>query len=194
MLFASNALFSQSAYKMQVGDQLVYRVEAGDSEYDFTVTPTKLSKSGITFKYEMSAPADKKGVITINAAALKSSTAMYNKFSGGNVNLKDEVSVFASKAMKDAAKVGSGAFKVAGASGSVEDYFTLEGNNSPTNGSTYLEMIKNINGTDYLLAGPIMENEDGSKAIRFADGGEYPFITYMLLDFKIYLMKIVRNK
>ena len=194
MLLASNALFSQSAYKMQVGDQLVYRVEAGDVEYDFTVTPTKLSKSEIVFKYEMSAPANKNGVITMTADALKNSTAMYNRFSGGNVTLKDEVSVFASKAMMTSATEGSGPFYTNGLKGDAEDFYVLEGNTSPTNNSTYLKLMKNINGVDYVLAGPIMENENGSKAIRFTDGGGYPFITYMVLDFKIYLMEIIRKK
>ena len=194
LLFANTTLFAQETYKMQVGDQLVYRVEAGDSEYDFIVTPTKLSKNVISFKYEMGEPANINGSITMNADVLKNSIAMYNRFSGGDVSLKNEVSVFASNAMMISAKEGSGPFKTNGMNGDAEDFFVLEGNTSPTNNSTYLKIIKDINGKEYVLDGPIMENENGSKAIRFTDGGGYPFVTYMLLDFKIYLMKIVRNK
>ena len=40
IMIANALLFSQPAYKMQVGDQLVYQVEAGNNEYDFIVTPT----------------------------------------------------------------------------------------------------------------------------------------------------------
>ena len=192
-VFANAYLFSQIAYKMQVGDQLVYQVEAGNNEYDFTVTPTKLSSTGITFDYVMSAPANKTGTISMTSEALKNSMMMYNKFGGGNVNLTDQVSVFASKAMMTFAAEGSSDIYLNGPKGESENFVTLEGMDSPTNGSTYIKWIKNINGVDYLLDGPILENADGSKGIRYTDGGGFPFITYMELDFKVYLKEIIRK-
>lgn len=193
-LITNAFLFSQIAYKMQVGDQLVYQVEAGNNEYDFTVTPTKLSSSGITFDYIMSAPANKTGTVSMNSDALKNSMTMYNKFGGGNVNLSDQVSVFVSKAMMDAATKGSSDLLLNGPKGESENFVTLNGMDSPTNGSTYIRWIKNINGTDFFLDGPILENADGSKAIRYTDGGGFPFITFMELDFKVYLKEIIRKK
>lgn len=194
LIFSSVALFSQEPYKMQVGDQLVYHVEAGGAEYDFIATPTKLSAKGINFDYTMSAPANVNGSINISATALKNSFAMYNQFSGGKVNLTKEISVFASKAMMDAAEKGAVTFYLNGTNGAAEDFTTLEGMDSPTNGSTYIRWVKKINGKDYALDGPILENQDGSKAIRLTDGGGYPFITYMEIDFKIYLREIIRAK
>ena len=194
IMIANAFLFSQIAYKMQVGDQLVYQVEAGNNEYDFTVTPTKLSSTGITFDYVMSAPANKTGTISMTSEALKNSMTMYNKFGGGNVNLTDQVSVFASKAMMAFAAEGSSDIYLNGPKGESENFVTLEGMDSPTNGSTYIKWIKNINGVDYLLDGPILENADGSKGIRYTDGGGFPFITYMELDFKVYLKEIIRKK
>ena len=193
IMIANALLFSQPAYKMQVGDQLVYQVEAGNNEYDFIVTPTKLSSTGITFDYVMSAPANKTGTISMNSEALKNSMTMYNKFGGGNVNLTDQVSVFASKAMMTFAAEGSSDIYLNGPKGESENFVTLEGMDSPTNGSTYIKWIKNINGVDYLLDGPILENADGSKGIRYTDGGGFPFITYMELDFKVYLKEIIRK-
>ena len=193
IMIANALLFSQPAYKMQVGDQLVYQVEAGNNEYDFIVTPTKLSSTGITFDYIMSAPANKTGTISMNSEALKNSMTMYNKFGGGNVNLTDQVSVFASKAMMDAAANGSSDLFLNGPKGELENFLTLDGMDSPTNGSTYIRWIKNINGTDYFLDGAILENADGSKGIRYTDGGGFPFITYMELDFKVYLKEIIRK-
>lgn len=193
IMIANALLFSQPAYKMQVGDQLVYQVEAGNNEYDFIVTPTKLSSTGITFDYIMSAPANKTGTISMNSEALKNSMTMYNKFGGGNVNLTDQVSVFASKAMMAFAAEGSSDIYLNGPKGESENFVTLEGMDSPTNGSTYIKWIKNINGVDYLLDGPILENADGSKGIRYTDGGGFPFITYMELDFKVYLKEIIRK-
>ena len=194
IMIANAFLFSQIAYKMQVGDQLVYQVEAGNNEYDFTITPTKLSSNGITFDYVMSAPANKTGTISMNSDALKNAMAMYNKFGGGNVDLTDQVSVFASKAMMDAAANGSSDLFLNGPKGESENFVTLDGMDSPTNGSTYIRWIKNINGTDYFLDGAILENADGSKAIRYTDGGGFPFITFMELDFKVYLKEIIRKK
>ena len=193
IMIANALLFSQPAYKMQVGDQLVYQVEAGNNEYDFIVTPTKLSSTGITFDYVMSAPANKTGTISMTSEALKNSMTMYNKFGGGNVNLTDQLSVFASKAMMTFAAEGSSDIYLNGPKGESENFVTLEGMDSPTNGSTYIKWIKNINGVDYLLDGPILENADGSKGIRYTDGGGFPFITYMELDFKVYLKEIIRK-
>lgn len=195
LIMVANAfLLAQTAYKMQVGDQLVYQVEAGDSEYDFIMTPTKLGASGITFEYKMTEPANKSGVISMNSDVLQNSMAMYNKFGGGMVNLTDQISVFASKAMMTFAAEGSSDIFLNGMKGESENFVTLEGMDSPTNGSTYIRWIKNINGTDYFLDGPILENADGSKAIRFTDGGGFPFITFMELDFKVYLKEIIRKK
>ena len=193
IMIANAFLFSQIAYKLQVGDQLIYQVEAGNIEYDFIVTPTKLSSTGITFDYVMSAPANKTGTISMTSEALKNSMTMYNKFGGGNVNLTDQVSVFASKAMMTFAAEGSSDIYLNGPKGESENFVTLEGMDSPTNGSTYIKWIKNINGVDYLLDGPILENADGSKGIRYTDGGGFPFITYMELDFKVYLKEIIRK-
>ena len=74
ILCCASLSFAQApAYKMQVGDQLVYHVEAGEKEYDFIVTPTKLSKTGVRFNYEMTAPANKKGTINMTQKALETS-------------------------------------------------------------------------------------------------------------------------
>lgn len=194
LIFISTTLFSQEPYKMKVGDQLVYHVEAGESEYDFIATPTQLNPKGISFDYKMTAPANVNGTINMNAEALKKSFAMYNQFSGGKVNLSKEISVFVSKSMMEAAKKGSVTLYLNGKDGVAENFITLKGMDSPTNGSTYLKIKKEVNGKLYSLDGPILENEDGSKGIRFTDGGGYPFITYMNIDFKIYLTKIIRAK
>lgn len=186
--------YSQTPYKMQIGDELHYVVEAGNVEYDFIVTPIKLSENGIVFTYKMGDPANLNGKVEMNAKALESAKAMYNRFDGTSVILTDQTSVFASKTMMEGAKKGAFEFYLNGMKDEPENFITLEGNVSPTNNSTYLRWVKEINGKEYSLDGPIMENEDGSKAIRFTDGGGFPFITYMVLDFKVYLAKIVRNK
>ncbi|WP_417431728.1 hypothetical protein [Halpernia sp.] len=193
LIFSNTFLFAQIAYKIQVGDQLVYQVEAGNVEYDFIVTPTKLSSSGITFEYKMTEPANKTGTISMNEEALNNATAMYNRFSGGNVNLTDQTSVFASKKMMNEAEKGCADFFINGINSPAEHFETLQTDTSPTTNSTYIRWIKNINGNDYFLDGPIMENADGSKAIRFTDGDGFPFITFMELDFKIYIKEIIRK-
>ena len=183
-----------TAYKMQIGDQLIYHVEAGTNEYDFIVKPIKLSSSGISFDYEMTAPANRKGTINMSKDALESATAMYNNFDGGSVNLTDQVSVFASKAMLNAAAEGLGGFYLDGPDGDAEDFTTLQGNTSELNNSTYLKLVKTVAGKEYSLDGPIMENENGTKTVRFTDGGGFPFITYLQTNFTVYLTEIKRDK
>lgn len=194
VLSLSNANAQVTAYKIEVGDQLTYQVEAGDKEYDFIMTPTRLDKSGISFEYEMTAPANKKGMITMTADALSTSNVLYNHFSGGDVELNDQTSVFISQAMMEAATNGNGTFFAEGIEEPGDEFNTLEGNTSPANNSTYLKLKKKVGGKEYAFDGPIMETADGEKVLRFTDGGGYPFITYMKLGFRVYLKEIKRGK
>ena len=191
---ASAASFAQAKkvtpFRIREGSKLTYHVEAGGNEYDFIVTVKKLGAE-VVFGYEMTSPADKTGSITIGAEAMKSATAWYNYFSGGAKKLSDETSVFVSKGLyKDILSKPTVSIRTGGADSEPEAFTKLSGMESASNGSTYLKMIKEIKGKPYSLDGPILENADGSHAIRIQQTDYFPVITYMQLNFKIYLTGI----
>jgi len=82
-------------YDLKKGDQLVYHVNAMGQEYDFIVTLNHYSyASGIDFNYEMTAPANKQGHVTISPKAKASSRKYHNYFSGGELKLTDATTVW----------------------------------------------------------------------------------------------------
>lgn len=82
-------------YDLKKGDQLVYHVNAMGQEYDFIVTLNHYSyASGIDFNYEMTAPANKQGHVTISPKAKEASRKYHNYFSGGELKLTDATTVW----------------------------------------------------------------------------------------------------
>ena len=81
---------------LKPGVVLVYGVDFHGKTYDFIVTVKKLAPD-LVFDYEMTAPASKKGNITIKEKALDKSTKQSNMFMGGPVVLEDETTVWVSR-------------------------------------------------------------------------------------------------
>ena len=179
---------SAPAFKIKEGSKLLYHVEAGDrGEYDFIVTVKKLGPS-VTFDWQMTEPVNKSGTVTMSESAMKDATALFNYFSGGASALTNETSVFVSKGLRKAVMENDEVLiKADGADAEPEKFYKVNGMNSERSGSLYLSMTKTLNGKNYNLDGPILENEDGSRGIRFQDTEYFPVITYMQLGFKIYL-------
>jgi hypothetical protein len=176
------------AFKIKEGSKLIYHVEAGSrGEYDFIVTVKKLGPS-VTFDWKMTEPANKSGTVTMSEGAMKDATALFNYFSGGTSNLTEATSVFVSKGLyKEVMANDEVMIKADGADAEPEKFYKVDGMTSSRNGSIYLSMTKELNGKSYNLDGPILENEDGSRGIRFQATEYFPVITYMELGFKIYL-------
>lgn len=89
---------SNYSYPFSKGDQLVYHVNAGGSEYDFIVTLNMYNKNGIDFNYEMTNANNTKGHVVITPQAKDESRNLVNYFSGGELNLKDASTVWLSYA------------------------------------------------------------------------------------------------
>jgi len=89
---------STYSYPFKKGDQLVYHVNAGGSEYDFIVTLNKYNQKGIDFNYEMTNATNTKGHVVITAEAKDGARSLVNYFKGGELNLKDASTVWLSYA------------------------------------------------------------------------------------------------
>lgn len=86
---------SASSYNINRGDKLVYHVSFGEKEYDFIVTINDAGyEKGVDFNFEMTAPVNKKGHVTISGKARAESSRYINYFSGGELNLTDACTVW----------------------------------------------------------------------------------------------------
>lgn len=75
---------------------LVYGVDFYGEEYDFLVHIKSL-EDGIEFDYEMTNDNNTSGTVKISKEALESATAQNNYFSGGEMNLVDQTTIWLSK-------------------------------------------------------------------------------------------------
>lgn len=97
---AAKAQTPDGENKVQIkeGTKLVYDVNAQGSQYQFIVTVKRL-KEGVGFDWEMTAPVNKKGIVEMTPEALQSATALMNYFTGGDLKLTDQTTVWVSKAV-----------------------------------------------------------------------------------------------
>ncbi len=81
---------------LQVGTVLTWGVDYSGQTYDFIVTVKQLGPD-LKFDYEMTAPASKKGDVTIKAKALVDADKLHNMFMGGPLVLEDKTTVWISQ-------------------------------------------------------------------------------------------------
>lgn len=170
---------------LKEGSVLTYEVRSGGTTYDFIVTITSLEE-GISFDYEMTAPANLEGSVTIAKDAMDNAFAMVNYFRGGELVLKDATTVFLCRECYERAKTG-------------ELSLTLDGADEPT----ILDAVEpgyshtlEINGEEQDINCTWMYNQSwdeeeddvviGDQLIVMKDS-EYPLILAMWLDFSIQL-------
>ena len=192
MLGLNITAFSQetTSFSLTKGTKLTYNVEQGTKEYQFIMKITELDKK-VSFDWEMTAPVNKSGSVTMAAEAMKNATALFNYFNGGKTTLTQETSAFISRdAYKSIEENKSVTLSAEGKNGTPELFEVLESNTSEKNGSTYISYIKPVNGKEFTSDSHILENADGKKAIRVWKNAEFPLILFMETNFKIYLMNI----
>ncbi len=82
-------------YDLKKGDSLFYEVNAGGNNYNFIVIINSFTDAkGIDINYLMTAPINKKGRVTVTAAAYKSSRKYVNYFAGGDLKLTDACAIW----------------------------------------------------------------------------------------------------
>lgn len=99
LLLSFSIFFVQAQFSLtpKTNDKLIYDVNAGGSEYNFTVKIKSLNP-GFNFVWQMTNESGDYGAVKINATAMATSKKMYNYFRGGDETLKDATSVILSKA------------------------------------------------------------------------------------------------
>ena len=93
MVFACFS-FAQK-FSVKSGSVLIYKITSGNSSYTFTIT-VKKTEPNLEFSYEMSAPANKKGSISISKEAMDTATKLINFFGNEDRKLVDATSIWVS--------------------------------------------------------------------------------------------------
>lgn len=177
-------------FTLTKGTKLTYEVEQGTKAYQFIMKITELGKT-VSFDWEMTAPVNKSGSVKMTAEAMKSATALFNYFNGGQTILTEETSAFISRdAYTSIEETSSVTLSANGKNGTGELFEALKSNSSEKSGSIYIDYIKPVNGKDFTFESHILENADGKKAIRVWKNAEFPLIIYMETNFKIYLTSV----
>ena len=121
---------------MKPGTQLTYDVTNKDLHYQLVLTIKKLGDE-ISFDWKTTAPDNKSGTVTMNAAATGQAEALQNNFKGGTAALTNETSIWISKKVfTTIASTAQASIKMNGASDTVtvmantigEYNFNLDGN------------------------------------------------------------------
>lgn len=179
-----------TSFSLTKGTKLIYNVEQGTNKYQFIMKITELGK-GVSFDWEMTAPVNKTGSVTMTPDAMKSATALFNYFNGGTTTLAKETSAFVSRnAYTKIEKNKKVTLSANGINGTPETFEVLGTNESEKNGSIYLEYTRPVNEKDFTFENYILENADGKNVIRVWKNAEFPLIIFMETNFKIYLTGI----
>jgi hypothetical protein len=174
--------------EVKVGNELTYHVKSKGKEYDFIVTIKALSalnENAIVFDWQMTAPVNKKGTITIGHDAATNSKAFYNWFADGDKKLDKETSVFIAFMLNielvmaengDEVKI-----KVDGASAAEESFTMIDNNHS----FTFTE-----NGTAKTIKTLLLKNKTNGKTLTIYNESTNSFIVDMSIGFDISLQSV----
>jgi hypothetical protein len=175
-------------FEVKVGNELTYHVKSKGKEYDFIVTIKELSalnENAIVFDWQMTAPVNKKGTITIGHDAATNSKAFYNWFADGEKKLDKETSIFIAFMLNielvmaengDEVKI-----KVDGASAAEESFTMIDNNHS----FTFME-----NGKAKTIKTLLLKNKTNGKTLTIYNESTNSFIVDMSIGFDISLKSI----
>jgi hypothetical protein len=188
-VFAGNKIFRDGENFIKVGTKMVYAVVNGDKKYDFIVTVKQLSPE-LIFDWEMTAPVNTKGTITIPQKDMQHAMAFYNYFSPGSLTLDGETSVWLSNDQFNQIKNNRyGIFKLDGKNGKETPMKVIR--NTPNMPIPVITPI--VNGkpmtlnTIYLNNGILGEN---MREVVLLDSKDFPIIVKMNLGWTITLKEI----
>jgi hypothetical protein len=169
---------------LKVGTRMTYGVEFSGQNYDFIVTVKQLGPD-LVFDYEMTAPANKKGNVTIRAKALVDADKMNNMFGGGPMVLEDKTTVWIAQTF-------------------VKEYRAKELSHRIDTGSGYEIFLPpdapdktykaTVDGKEVTFPIHHITADGGSQTLWFHDNLAAPLIFKMDLGWKIWLKTIETPK
>jgi hypothetical protein len=161
------------------GSDLFYKVTMGSSTYNFDLNMNYFAKS-ISFDYDLG--VSKSGTIYMSEEALESATNLYNYFSGGYKELKNETSVWISKQLFNDLK--SGKSIEIGLGNNTKEIFKFVRYETFSFG-------EKTDKTAYQIPVFIVRSETSKKEIWIANDPKNRLIVMMDLDFRIDLINFM---
>ncbi|MCX7743794.1 MAG: hypothetical protein N2167_04425 [Flavobacteriales bacterium] len=167
------------------GIRLIYQVDNRGKVYDFIVNITEANKNGIKFNWEMTAPVNFTGKITLTAQALAKANSLFNYFqNNSDETLSNQTTVFLSydvykkviKRKKCTLDFGSR---------------TTVGSSDVLLDSSKKKFSVKINGVSSEIECPVLYAADNSSLrIAFLKVDDFVLIVEMQGDFIIYLKEV----
>jgi len=181
-------MMNGSTLMLQPGLILVYEVDFYDFTYDFLVH-IKSFEEGIEFNYEMTNDENTSGTVKISKEAFESATAQKNFFSGGEMNLTDQTTVWLSKKVfMDLVEKGTATISPDGGTTTGEIKVIEVGHNYDIYNAINDETMDDIS---YIFA----ESPDGSWSYVIHLSKYNPLILEMdLKDWSLWLKEIRKEK
>lgn len=166
----------------------VYRISTSQKTYHFTVTNASVDMAKeISFNWEMSEPANKKGKVMIAKEAVNTAHAQMNNFISGVLNIADKTSVWISNEVFHQLKYdGKSLIKT----GNEEPKLFLVTKDEAPSEESIIAMNKETNlkmGWINLLH---IKSQDGTEELWINDDANNPIIIKMLLGWSIKLIEI----
>lgn len=166
------------------GTRLVYDVNYGGSNYEFTVTVKDNTKEYV-FDWRMNGPTKSIGSLNLNKDAIDNATGIFNYFTASGVNPTDQCCVVLSKKMYESFKN----------NGSMEIYTdkkngvkTIFGN--PIYHTQSFGYNNNFSNEFNCLT---VNDGGGDYQITYVNDPEFPLIVEMKLDWTLKLKNIYNN-
>ena len=181
----------RAQFELQPGTILTYEVTNGATTYDFVVTVVQLEPE-LKLKYEMGAPANINGTVSMTDEALQNATRQVTWFGGGEMVLNDATTIFMSRKNYEEAFVGGNYFETSISfddDPTVYDFQeTIEGTyEARVNGE--LMKFDSRHATAYTF-NPETEEVDYGPAIFTVADPEYPLIVWLYKGFTVKLIEV----
>ena len=110
VLSSTTSAYISPKQVLKKGTKLIYDVNYSGTQYEFLVTMNEESNA-YKFDWKLNSPENLAGSINLSKAALENANSIFNKFSGGNIQLTDECCFILSKNIFNALK-GNGSIEI----------------------------------------------------------------------------------
>lgn len=180
-IFIALASAQTQPFEIKEGTKLIYGVEAGFDKYDFIVEITS-TNNGLAFGWQMTAPANISGEITLLPEALENAVVYHNYFKGDTkLTFTDKSSVFLSQ--KNAEELKQSTTKLDLGDGLKEYQIDKRG-------ASILHV--DINKKHAHLPLTIVYNKENLYEVNYIQVGDYFIIGSMYTNFSIVLKEVIQ--
>lgn len=175
----STGILKKEGLELVEGTDLLYEVNVSGTTYPFEMNMNHFSDYSISFDWEMG--GGRSGTVAMYNEPLKNSYALYNYFSPGYKELKEQTSVWVSEQLFKDAKAGK-AMEIDLGQGEIATFKMI--------GKETYSFGNKGNGIPYNLPVIVLHSEESDRRIWILDDSKNRLIVMMDIEFRIDLKDI----